>query len=210
MSHPDSPRAADPKQAGPALLRERLPSAAADIRARLETDPAMRARMLQARMLSGGLEDWNSRRRADAREKIVALGKAALPALLAALEDPSDHVRWQAAKALNELHEPETAPDLVRAMEDDDFGVRWLAAGGLAGMGTDCLDALLRGLMADFPSPRMREIGLHVLALLVDDGHDDETIEALIRSLRPGEPAAEAGWAAEKAWEHLRTGGRTK
>jgi len=91
--------------------------------------------MLEARFLAAGLGDPDSRKRAEAREKLLALGKSAIPALRAALIDSNPNVRWPAAKALSELHHPDTTTDLMNAMEDDDFGVRWLAAQGLIAMG---------------------------------------------------------------------------
>jgi HEAT repeat protein len=200
-------RIEDRSRPGPELLRERLPSSAGKIRALLEADPRMESGLLQARLLAAGLDEPNSRRRAEVREKMRALGEPALPVFLEALSDPSANVRWQAAKALSAWHDPRTAPDLVRAMEDDDFGVRWHAAEGLVAIGPGCLEALLQGLMADFVSPRMREAAQHVLCLLVDNGDDDETIEVLIRALQPSEPAEDAGWAAEKAWEKIQAGG---
>ncbi len=159
--------------------------------------------MTEARVLAAELGDPNSRKRAEAREKLLALGKPAIPALRTALIDPNANVRWQAAKALSELHDPDTTTDLMNAMEDDDFGVRWLAAQGLIAMGPACLEILLQGLVSCFDSIRIREGARHVLHVLVDRGYADESIEKLLHALRGSGPPSEAAWAAEAAWEKL-------
>jgi hypothetical protein len=184
----------------------RLSTSAGMIEERLSADPVTRSRMLKARVLADGLRDPNSRKRAEVRDQLLEMGAAALPALLAALTDPSDTVRWQAAKALSQIHDPETANDLIDAMEDDDFGVRWLAAEGLIAMGSASLDAVLQGLTSCFDSIRIREGARHVLHAMVDGGFHDESIEKLLHSLQGLAPAAEVAWAAEAAWEKLIVG----
>jgi hypothetical protein len=186
---------------------DRLESSAESIEQRLKACPKERSRLVRARMLASGLADYDSRKRAEVRNDLMGLGKAALPVLLSALTDSSTYVRWQAAKALSQIHNPETAPDLVNAMEDKDFGVRWLAAEGLIAMGPDCLEIVLRGLRLNFSSLRMREGVQHILHALADDGYYDETIENLLHVLQGPNPMEEVAWATEKAWEKLRAGG---
>jgi HEAT repeat protein len=181
----------------------RTESAAAELERRLRADASLRPRILQARMLAAKLGERDSQQRAEAREKLLAIGRPALPALLVALKDSDSAVRWQAAKALSQMHDPETAVDLMNAMEDEDFGVRWLAAEGLIAMGPSSLEALLLGLMQRFNSVRLREGAHHVLHVLIDNGLHDEAYERLLHSLEGVEPAAEVAWAAEKAWEEL-------
>jgi HEAT repeat protein len=153
------------------------------------------------------LTDPDSRKRAEAREQLLALGRAAVPAFLTALTDRNANARWQAAKALSRLHDPDTAPDLMDAMEDDDFGVRWLAAEGLIAMGPACLETVLEGLTSCFDSVRMREgARLHALA---DSGYHDDTIEKLLHALQGFGTAAEVAWAAELAREKLSRGKKT-
>ena len=184
----------------------RLKSSSAKIEARLNSDPRDRLRVAEARALAAGLSDPNSRKRAEVRERMLAMGSAAIPALLAALTDASGTVRWQAAKALSQLHNPDTATDLMNAMEDDDFGVRWLAAEGLIGMGPASLEAVLQGLISCFSSLRMREGARHVLHALADSGLHDETIERLLHTLQSLAPQDDVAWAAEQAWEKLIAG----
>jgi HEAT repeat protein len=184
----------------------RLESSSGKIEERLNADFQGRLRVTEGRRLVAGLSDPNSRRRAEVREKLLALGNAAVPALLAALTDSNGNARWQAAKALSQIHNLETANDLMNAMEDDDFGVRWLAAEGLIAMGPDSLGAVLQGLISCFGSIRKREGARHVLHALADGGFHDETIEKLLRTLQGLAPEEDVAWAAEQAWEKLIVG----
>jgi hypothetical protein len=194
---PDNPKVEEK------LPRPRLESQSRKIEERLSADPEDRVRVREARVVGEGLRDPDSRKRAEARNRLLILGRAAIPALLSALRDPSGAVRWQAAKALSQIHDPDTAADLMNAIEDEDFGVRWLAAEGLIAMGPASLEALLQGLIACFDSNRMREGAHHVLHALVDNGFHDETVEKLLRALQSSAPAEEVAWAAEAAWEKL-------
>ncbi|MFN2297660.1 MAG: HEAT repeat domain-containing protein [Anaerolineales bacterium] len=182
----------------------RLESAADAIERRVKACPDNRYQLALARMLAIGLDDGDWKRRTENREKMLTLGKAALPALLHALRDKKNHVRWHAAKALSEVHDPETAPDLINAMEDKDFGVRWLAAEGLIAMGADILEPLLRGLRLRFHSHRMLEGTRHVLHVLADDGVGGETVKDLLHVLQKSGSPEEVAWAAERAWEGMR------
>ncbi|MGB7538587.1 MAG: HEAT repeat domain-containing protein [Anaerolineales bacterium] len=184
--------------------QKKLESSAKVIEKELNADPQQRLRMLEARFLAGGLSDSNSRKRGEAREKLLKLGRAAVPALLSSLQDANANVRWQAAKALSLLHDPGTTTDLMNAMEDDDFGVRWLAAEGLIAMGPASLEVLVQGLISCFDSIRIREGSRHVLRVLVDNGYTDESIEKLLHALQGLGPSEEVAWAAEAAREKIK------
>jgi HEAT repeat protein len=96
-------------------------------------------------------DDFNER--AKALAALVGQGRAAVPALLQALGDPDAGVRAQAARALAEIADPETADRLAAATEDADAAVRGHAARGLARLGDPrALDALVRTI-DDLPDP---------------------------------------------------------
>jgi len=63
-----------------------------------------------------------------AREQLEETGRPAVPFLLRALQSPSEHARWEAAKALGKITDPSAAPALVRTLEDEKAAVRWLRA----------------------------------------------------------------------------------
>jgi HEAT repeat protein len=99
------------------------------------------------------LRSDDSNERAKALAALVGEGRAAVPALLRALDDPDAGVRAQAARALVEIADPETADRLAAATEDTDPGVRGHAARGLARLGDPrALDALVRTI-DDLPDP---------------------------------------------------------
>jgi hypothetical protein len=186
------------------VKKKLLESSMRSIEERLSADPRDVGRMIEARMLSDGLGDINSRKRAEVRARMLSFGTAALPGFLFALTTGNSYARWQAAKALSRLHEPETAPDLVNAMEDEDFGVRWLAAEGLIAMGPVCLLSVLQGLRMNFASARMRNGVRHILHELADKGYCRPSCERLLHSLQHSAPEEEIAWAAEETWEEIR------
>lgn len=124
------------------------------------TDPADRSTGGDLQALLAALRDEDGVKRAEARERVVARGAEAVPALREMLTDERFHVRWEAAKALAEIAAPEAAPDLVRSLYDQEPDVRWLAAEALAAIGRPALVPLLGALVKDSDSIHMHE-GIH-------------------------------------------------
>jgi HEAT repeat protein len=122
-------------------------------------------------ILIDGLHDENGWQRQKARLALVHIGRPAVPALIAALRDANSHARWQAAEALAEIHDPTAAEELVHALKDEDLGVRWAASRALIALDRAALPALLRALMVDFASPRLRQGAHHILHTLKYAGH---------------------------------------
>jgi len=102
-----------------------------------------------------------------ARETLVAIGRPAVKSLVKLLNDPRSHVRWEAAKALGPIGDPDAAPALVSALEDRDTDVRWLAAAGLIRLGCGALKPLLTALLERPDSEWLREGAHHVFHDLV-------------------------------------------
>lgn len=132
-----------------------------------------------------------------AREALVAIGPASVPALLTALRDPVDEVRWEAAKALGQLSRPEAAEALVGALTDPHGGVRWLAAEALAATGEPAKRPILRELLAHSESVWLREGAHHVLRSLARGASPD--LAAVVRALEGVEPAIAVMTAASDA-----------
>jgi HEAT repeat protein len=101
--------------------------------------------------------------RVTARHALVVMGKAAVPSLTEAMESKNRLTRWEAAKALGEIGDPQSTPVLVKALEDEEFDVRWLAAIGLGGMNIKGLKPLLHALMEQGDSIWVREGAHHVM-----------------------------------------------
>jgi hypothetical protein len=83
--------------------------------------------------------------RQHAREELVRLGEPIVGLLIAALSADRVVFRWEAAKALTDLHAPAAAATLVNTLADEDSDVRWLAAEALAGLGEPAPATALRG-----------------------------------------------------------------
>jgi hypothetical protein len=138
-----------------------------------------------------------------AREQLEQMGKPAVPFLVRALRAPSEHARWEAAKALGKIGDASAAQGLVRTLEDEKAAVRWLAATALINLGRDALVPLLRGLEGSSDSIWFRDGAHHVLRSLIRDGVADEAIPVL-EALENLEPSIEAPIAAYHVLEDLR------
>ena len=134
------------------------------------------------------LSSHKDKAREGARHTLVAMGKAAVPSLIEALKNKNTLMRWEAAKALGEIGDPETAPVLVKALEDEEFDVRWLAAEGLIKMNIKALKPLLEALEHRGDSVLLREGAHHVFHDLAKGGLRKFLVPVLaaLEALEPG------------------------
>ena len=160
----------------------------------IEKEPVMLSGE-EIRILADALAYRDGVTRHNAREQLEEVGKPAVPYLIAALRSPSEHARWEAAKALAEIADPSAAPALVNALCDDKAAVRWLAGNALINLGHDALAPLLRGLEASSDSIWFRDAAHHVLSSLIREGEADEAIPVM-EALENLEPRIEAPVAA--------------
>lgn len=137
-------------------------------------------------------------RRQIARERLTEIGRPAVPPLIEALEAPSEVVRWEAAKALQEIADPSAAAALVTALDDEDAGVRWVAAEALIAIGREGVVAVLHGLIERSDSEWYRERAHHVLRNFVRYKWGKGLVRVL-RALDGIVPQLEAPVAAQKA-----------
>jgi HEAT repeat protein len=78
------------------------------------------------------LEKDDEKVRTKARKSLVIIGNQAVPPLSLILENSKIYkARWEAAKALGEIHDIKSIPVLVKALEDPESDVAWLAAKAL-------------------------------------------------------------------------------
>jgi HEAT repeat protein len=145
--------------------------------------------------------DWLVR--VKARRNLVEIGGPAVAPLTRALANRNKLMRWEAAKTLGQIGDPEAAQALVRALEDKIFDVRWLAAEGLTSIGKKALVPLLEALVERSDSPWMREGAHHVLHD-IDKGGINEIIVPVLDALEGMEAHLEAPIAAEAALNKLR------
>jgi HEAT repeat protein len=164
--------------------------------------------------LIANLSSHDDSKRVKARHSLVALGKAAIPSLIEALENRRTLVRWEAAKALGEIGDPGTAPALVKALEDEEFDVRWLAAEALIKMNINGLKPLLEALETRGDSVLLQEGAHHVFHDLAKGALRKylTPVLAALERLEPGEEvpwvaphdmAVEVPWAARQSLEML-------
>jgi HEAT repeat protein len=149
------------------------------------------------------LSSTNGVKRHAAREQLEEIGTPAVPFLIKALQSPSEHARWEAAKALNKIADVRAAKALVHTLEDEKGAVRWLAATALVNLGRSALVPLLRGLEGHSDSIWFRDGAHHVLRSLVREGVADEAVPVL-EALENLEPRIEAPIAAYHVLEELR------
>jgi HEAT repeat protein len=143
--------------------------------------------------LIDSLSSLKDRGREEARHALVAMGKDAVPALIKALKNKNTLMRWEAAKALGEIADPESAPALVEALEDEEFDVRWLAAEGLIKMNIRGLRPLLRALERRGDSPLLLESAHHVFHDLAKGGLR-KSLTPVLAALEALEPGGELLW----------------
>lgn len=138
-----------------------------------------------------------------ARESLIAAGKIATPWLLPLLSDPVDRVRWEAAKALEGIADPQAAPALIEAMDDENEDVRWVAAEAMVSLGIDALRPLLRALIRRSGSVQMCASAHHALSRLALRQPCAPLLAGVLTALVRSEPALMVPPAAGRALETL-------
>ncbi len=113
--------------------------------------------------------------RVTARQVLVSMRKRAVTPLKEALLSKDQRRRWEAAKALGQIGDPEATDALIRALEDDMFDVRWLAAEGLIAIGDKAIVPLLEALVKKPDSLWLRE-GAHHFLHGIDMGNMGKTL----------------------------------
>lgn len=141
--------------------------------------------------------------RRQARKQLVAMGQVIIPVLLKALIDPNDQIRWQSAKALNEIGDPTAAVGLVKALEDEALEVRWRAAEALVTLEHDGLIPLLQALRQHSASVYLREGAHHVLRSLAVTSNLKDLVEPVLAALEDIEPVMAVPVAANAALKAL-------
>lgn len=157
------------------------------------------------RLLIVDLANDDATIRMTARAALVDLGQPATAALVTALYDPRQHVRWEAAKSLESIADANTAPALVSALHDEDPDVRWVSGAALVALGSAALPDLLGALIRHSHSVDFCRGAHHVLRDLAQQGHA-ELLTPVIRALDGPEPGVAAPPKALKALRILTFG----
>ncbi len=145
--------------------------------------------------------------RHDARTHLAKVGDLAVAPVASLLDDPREHVRWEAAKTLSDMVSPAAAPVLVRALSDESFGVRWVAAEGLVRLGRDALEPLFEALMLKPRSVYLR-VGAHHVLIAARRWGDADLVEPVIAALGSFSPRVELPLVARDALIRVQRSGR--
>ncbi len=155
--------------------------------ARHEKGPAMESEIAD---LVRNLFSPHGIERQKARQKIVKIGRAAVPFLIGLQYSRNQHVRWEVIKALSEIAHPDAIPILVNALENCSADVRWLAAEGLVEIGALCVPALMEALEERGDSVVLREGVHHILSELKRQGRFEDS-HGIIGMLRDSSKVAQ-------------------
>ncbi len=122
------------------------------------------------------------------RQSLVQRGNAAVPDLLKALHSSNGQIEWEAARALEEIHDPSSAPVLVDALTDENFAVRWVASEALAALQEDGLLPLLHALVKQPDSVWLRR-GAHRVLHTLAHGKLASVTKPVLQALEGAEPS---------------------
>jgi len=158
------------------------------------------------RALLSDLGSKNGRVRQVAREKLVMIGRAAVPHLIGLLDHPNDILRWEGVKALGGIADPDSVPALIKALSDPNEQVRWLAAEGLIAVGPTVIGPVLEELLCD-PKSLLIQRGVHRVLTGLSSGMKMKELYDLIGVLNHPRPEL---YAPSVAYRILRNVGRSR
>ena len=123
-------------------------------------------------------------RRLHAQHNLINRARAAVPALIGALDDEDPHLRSAVAQVLAVIAEPSTAPALAARLSDEVAPVRWIAAEGLVALRGPGLMAALHTLVnVEAMSPQLKAAVRHILLKLRDDARLGEVVKPVIAAM---------------------------
>ena len=134
--------------------------------------------------------------RLKAYEALVNARSEAVPALLDALNDPQQHVRWESAKALAEIADPSAAERLVAALADKDSDVRWVVGTALIALGRRVVKPLLTTLTKSDLPDGVSQGAHHVLHDLMKRDDLASLLQPVLKAFDEPEPAVAVPVAA--------------
>ncbi len=153
--------------------------------------------------LIAALKSKNAAERGHAREQLVEVGPTALIPLLHCLSDDNEHVRWEAAKALEGIADPAAADALAEALNDESAGVRWTAGEALITIGWEGVRQVLLNLLRKSDSTALCTSAHHVLSHFAKH-RSGEFLKPVLDRLEGVEPGVSVPIAALNALGHIR------
>jgi HEAT repeat protein len=117
------------------------------------------------------------------------------------LKNPDSQIRWEAAKALNEIEDPGSAHALASALDDPEIDVRWMAAAALIHLGRKGVVPLLQKFIKYPSAEPLRESVYHVCKELARAGRNP-ALKPVVDKIEQGKPLG-AAFAATDALSQL-------
>jgi hypothetical protein len=152
--------------------------------------------------LIAGLASKDGVVRIMARRQLVDYKKRPVAPLIRTLSNENDWVRWEAAKTLSQIGNPESIQALLEAFTDKKFEVRWLAAEGLIRIGRKAIVPLLEALVKRSDSYWLRE-GIHHVLHDINGGKIRKVLQPVLVALECPAPSLEVPLAARAAIDAL-------
>ena len=167
----------------------------------------MKEQSIPRHLPDGLIEQLSARKgsvREQARDALVEMGPAVVPALLELLPSPTKRLRWEAAKALSAIAAPSSMTALAGLLADPESDIRWMGAVGLIRIGPSSIPAALRVLIKKPESTDVRRAVHHVLRDLSRE-HPEllETLSPVMDSLGDAAPSDPLAPRAEEALQKL-------
>jgi HEAT repeat protein len=142
-------------------------------------------------------------KRQEARAALAEVGSAAVAPLSKALGAPQPVVRWEAAKALEQIADPTAAANLAAALADEDPDVRWVVGEALIALRREAVKPLLQTLVEGHLGSASYKDVHHVLHDLARRSELTPLLESVLTALEKQEPELPVPVAAAKALESL-------
>ncbi len=167
----------------------------------------MKEQSIPRHLPDGLIEQLSARKgsvREQARDALVEMGPAVVPALLQVLPSPSKRLHWEAAKALSTIAAPSSMPELAELLADPEADIRWMGAVGLIRIGPSSIPQALRVLIQKPGSTDVRRAVHHVLRDLSRE-HPEflEILSPVMDSLGDSAPTDAVAPKAEDALQKL-------
>ncbi len=122
--------------------------------------------------------------RIETREELEKIGATIIPHLSEVLYFDNHHLRWEAAKTIEQMALPKGIDIQIQALEDEESDIRWIAAEGLVKMGKKSILPILKKLVEDgAESINLIHGAFHVLHKLDIDEDQKVKIKPLVKAL---------------------------
>lgn len=118
------------------------------------------------------------------RKELVDIGPDVIPHLSEILFFNNHHLRWEAAKAINQIADTEGIEIQIQTLEDDQSDIRWIAAEGLVKLGKKSIVPILKKLQDEgTDSIYLIKGARHVLHKIYLEDELKEKLKPLVKAL---------------------------